>query len=167
MAIDIPDNVSWDEAAAVQPLAVVVQLAKQANLHASQTLGVLYVESLAPLIGQAKLMRNSGCGPLGLLVILVAKAYGIRKVLAFDIQESRVNFAKQCGADIGVVTSPNYSDTDPWVHSRDSMSSLKDKYNLGLGVDVVVEASGAEVCTHMALALLRPTGTCERAMIIS
>ncbi|OQV04954.1 hypothetical protein CLAIMM_09764 [Cladophialophora immunda] len=115
MTIDIPNNVSWDEAAAIQPLAVAVHLAKQAGLHASQTLGVL------------------------------------------------VNFAKQCGADVGVISSPSHSNKDPWTYAKDTMSSLKEKYHLGLGMDVVVEASGAEPCTHMALALLKPGCTCVQA----
>jgi D-xylulose reductase len=162
MTRNIPDNLSWEEAAVVQPLAVAIHVARRAGIHARQTVAVLYVLKNTHSCREERwLIDYSGCGPLGLLVIAVAKAYGVQKVIAFDIQESRVDFAVQYGADVGVTTSRKKPSDDAWTYAKDCMSSVREKYQLEPGVDVTVEASGAEVCTQMALALLKPGGTCE------
>ena len=41
MTVPIPENVSWEEAGAIQPLAIAVHLAKRASLNASQTMAIL------------------------------------------------------------------------------------------------------------------------------
>ncbi|KAH0056454.1 GroES-like protein, partial [Aureobasidium melanogenum] len=53
----IPDSMSMEEAAMVEPTAVAVQIAKVADLRANQTVLVF------------------GCGPIGVLCQTVAKAY--------------------------------------------------------------------------------------------
>lgn len=40
-AVPIPDSISWEEAGAIQPLAVAVQLGRRAALNAHQTLAIL------------------------------------------------------------------------------------------------------------------------------
>jgi D-xylulose reductase len=53
MAVPIPENVSWEEAGAIQPLAIAVQLGRRAALNSHQTLAILYVESTtAPYFGE-------------------------------------------------------------------------------------------------------------------
>jgi D-xylulose reductase len=54
---------------------------------------------------------GSGCGLLGLLVMAVARAYGPKKIIAFDIEQSRVDSAVKYNADIGVVCPFN---TEKW-----------------------------------------------------
>ncbi|KAL4759036.1 chaperonin 10-like protein [Aspergillus foveolatus] len=90
---------------------------------------------------------DNGCGPLGLLVIAIAKAYGVCKIVVFDIEQSRLDFALSYGADIGVL-SPKISETE---------------HNLSHGVDISVEASGAESSAQMALTILKPGRTCIQA----
>lgn len=46
MTVPIPDNVSWGEAGAIQPLAIAVQLGRRAALNAHQTLAILSVPCL-------------------------------------------------------------------------------------------------------------------------
>jgi D-xylulose reductase len=43
MTVPIPDNVSWEEAGSIQPLAIAVQLARRAALNSHQTMAILYV----------------------------------------------------------------------------------------------------------------------------
>jgi len=43
-----------------------------------------------------------GCGPIGLAVILMLKAHGVRTVIASDFSPGRRALATQCGADIVV-----------------------------------------------------------------
>jgi D-xylulose reductase len=42
MAIPIPEEISWEEAGAIQPLAIAVHLARRAALNASKTVAILY-----------------------------------------------------------------------------------------------------------------------------
>lgn len=82
----LPDAMSFDEGAMIEPLAVTVHAAKRA--------------------GDVKGLRVCvlGCGPIGILLIQSLKALGAEKVLATDVSGYRLNLAKQCGADVTVNT---------------------------------------------------------------
>ncbi|UOQ42987.1 L-threonine 3-dehydrogenase [Halobacillus salinarum] len=71
-----------------------------------------------------------GCGPIGLMAVGVAKAAGASQVLAFDLNEYRLDLAKQMGAS-AVIHSGN---VDP-VKEAKALTN-------GHGVDVVCEMSG-------------------------
>ncbi|KAF4811982.1 D-xylulose reductase A [Colletotrichum tropicale] len=146
MTVPIPDSISWEEAGAIQPLAIAVQLARRASLHAHQTMAIF------------------GCGPLGLLVLAVAKAYGVKKIIMFDIESSRTQFAETYGATIGIVPPKNEDlSVDSLSFYQQYAKELNSKHELGNGFDVTVEASGAESCIQMAIAMLKSGGTCIQA----
>ncbi|KAL1872318.1 hypothetical protein VTK73DRAFT_1549 [Phialemonium thermophilum] len=140
MTVPIPDNVSWEEAGSIQPLAIAVQLARRAGLNTHQSLAIL------------------GCGPLGLLTLAVAKAYGVKKIVMFDIEESRTQFAKAYGAHSALVM-PKNTDKDSLAFATDFAKEVISANDLGSGFDVTVEASGAEICAQMAVCMLKPGGT--------
>ncbi|KAK9420138.1 putative Enoyl reductase (ER) domain-containing protein [Seiridium unicorne] len=77
MAPHIPESVGWDEAGSIQPLAIGVQIGKRADLRAHQTIAIF------------------GCGPIGLITAAVAHAYSVKKIIAFDINPGRVEFARK------------------------------------------------------------------------
>jgi D-xylulose reductase len=106
---------------------------------------------------------DSGCGPLGLLVIAIAKAYGMCKIVVFDIEQSRLDFALSYGADIGVLSPKISENVEPLKFVSEFTSSVVREHNLGHGVDTSVEASGAESSAQMALTILKPGGTCIQA----
>lgn len=106
-------------------------------------------------------LLSSGCGPLGLLVIAVAKAYGVAKIIAFDIEQSRVDFAVKHGADIGVLSSMNTNSEEPLTFATTFINKIIKRENLGSGVDLAIEASGAEACVHMGVVITKPGGTCK------
>ncbi|KAL4750161.1 hypothetical protein BDW72DRAFT_213598 [Aspergillus terricola var. indicus] len=145
MAVPIPEGISWEEAGAIQPLAIAVQLARRAALSASKTIAIF------------------GCGPLGLLVIAIAKAYGVCKIVVFDIEQPRLDFALSYGADIGILSPKNSENAEMLKFASDFTSSVVREHNLGHGVDISVEASGAESSAQMALTILKPGGTCIQA----
>ncbi|KAL4910733.1 hypothetical protein BDW74DRAFT_164555 [Aspergillus multicolor] len=145
MAVPIPESISWKEAGAIQPLAIAVQLARRAALDASKTVAIF------------------GCGPLGLLIIAIAKAYGVRKILVFDIEQSRLDFALSYGADIGILSPKNSENIEALKFASDFTSSVNKEHNLAHGVDISIEASGAESSAQMALTILKPGGTCIQA----
>ncbi|KAL4811146.1 chaperonin 10-like protein [Aspergillus unguis] len=146
MAIPLPESISWEEAGAIQPLAIAVQLARRAKM------------------GGGKAVAVFGCGPLGLLVIAIAKAYGVRKIIVFDIEQARVDFALSYGADIGILVPQNTTNAEPLTFASGFTASvLKDNDLPSHGIDISVEASGAESSAQMALTILKPQGTCIQA----
>ncbi|OXG12031.1 xylitol dehydrogenase [Cryptococcus neoformans Tu401-1] len=77
MAPHIPDHLSWEEAGCIQPLAVGIQVGKRVDLRPHKTVAIF------------------GCGPIGLISAAVAHAYSARKIIAFDNNPQRVEFAKR------------------------------------------------------------------------
>lgn len=71
-----------------------------------------------------------GCGPIGLMAISVAKAAGATAVLAFDVNEYRLQLAKQMGA-----TEVIHSLREDPVEKAGLLTD-------GTGVDIVLEMSG-------------------------
>jgi len=88
----------------------------------------------------------TGCGPIGLFSILVAKACGGGPVIATDINEYRLDLARACGADVVV----NAKQQD-WVQAAREMTH-------GHGLDVVCEMSGVPAVIQQGLDALRNGG---------
>jgi L-iditol 2-dehydrogenase len=80
----LPDTVSFEEAALVEPAAVSMHAARITPIDMNDVVGVI------------------GAGPIGLFAIQAVKVKGAGKVIAFDVREERLAFAKQLGADITI-----------------------------------------------------------------
>ena len=87
-----------------------------------------------------------GAGPIGLSAIMGARLFSPSHVVAIDLAASRLEAAKQFGADVVV----NNGSQDP----REVIQSLTD----GLGADVTIEAVGVPATFELAVALVRPGG---------
>ncbi|WP_404382998.1 zinc-dependent alcohol dehydrogenase family protein [Knoellia locipacati] len=92
-----------------------------------------------------------GAGPIGLSVIMGAKLFSPARVVAVDLADSRLEAAKQFGAD--VVINPSREDAVEIVKSLTG----------GLGADVAVEAVGVPESFEQCTALVRPGGTVANA----
>jgi len=79
----LPDNVTYDQSTFIEPLACVVRAQRLARVKKEQTVMVI------------------GCGMSGLLHIKLAKAKKCR-IIATDINEKRLEFAKKIGADLTI-----------------------------------------------------------------
>jgi L-iditol 2-dehydrogenase len=77
----MPDNMTFEEGALIEPLSV--------GVHACKRLG------MKP--GSHVLI--TGAGPIGLVILLVARACGATKIIVTDIMENRLAVAKGMGAD--------------------------------------------------------------------
>ena len=77
----LPDEMSFDEGAMIEPLAVTVHAANQAGSVAGKNIWVI------------------GAGPIGILLMQSLKAKGAACVLMTDISDARLEIAKTCGAD--------------------------------------------------------------------
>lgn len=112
-----------------------------------------------------RLIRSSGCGPLGLLIMAVAKAYGAKKILALDVEQARVDFAVKHYATAGAVCPKSFENDESMDAARAWIKDLLKQHDLSFGVDVSIEVAGAESCLQMAIFALRPGGTCEWSIL--
>jgi alcohol dehydrogenase len=88
-----------------------------------------------------------GSGPVGLSAVMTARLYGPSKIIAIDLDTSRLARAK----DFGATDVVNSGDKD-W---RQQVLDLTD----GQGVDVAIEAVGVPETFTMATTIVRPGGT--------
>lgn len=87
-----------------------------------------------------------GCGPIGLMAVNVSKAVGASKIIAIEVNEYRINMAKELGAD--VVINPM---------KEDVIKRVLEETN-GLGVDVVGEFSGNKTAIEQAFKYVKLGG---------
>jgi alcohol dehydrogenase len=88
-----------------------------------------------------------GAGPIGLSVIMGAKLFSPAHVVAIDLADSRLDAAKQFGADVTI---------NP---SREDAAAIVRELTGGLGADVAVEAVGVPATFEQCTELVRPGGT--------
>jgi D-xylulose reductase len=104
-----------------------------------------------------------GAGPVGLLCMAVAKALGARRVIAIDIQQSRLDFAKSYAADDVFVPGEMKEEESKMDYSRRTAQEMKTQLKIADtgpdGVDTIIEATGAEVCIQMGYFLVKTGGT--------
>ena len=82
----IPEEMSYEEGAMIEPLAVAVHGVKQVGDVKGMNIAVL------------------GAGPIGNLVAQAAKGMGAAKVMITDVSDLRLDKAKECGIDVCVNT---------------------------------------------------------------
>ena len=126
---EIPENVSYQEAALVEPLACV--------LRGLEETGVMPGDSVAVM----------GLGPIGSMFVRLAKVYGAR-VIAIGRRQSQLDRAQEMGADEGIIAADGV-DIVPTVKGLTS----------GRGVDVAIEAVGHPAAWQTAVRMLRRGGT--------
>lgn len=92
-ATPLPDDMSFDQGAMIEPLAVAV--------HAVRKAGAIVGKNIAVI----------GAGPIGILVAQAAKGLGAKSVLITDVSDVRLAIAKECGVDYCFNTrSHNFGD---------------------------------------------------------
>lgn len=124
----VRDGISIHEAAMAEPFAV--------TLHGVNRAGAL----------TDKRVLVTGCGPIGALAIIAARAHGAREIVATDVMDAVLQKALAIGADrvINVASDP------------DALSA----YSANKGYfDVQFEASGNERAVRSGLEALKPRST--------
>ncbi len=94
----------------------------------------------------AKSVAITGCGPIGLFAVAVARAVGAAQVIAIEVNDHRRRIAKEMKAD--VVLDPTKDDVRKVVAERTS----------GTGVDVVLEMAGHPDAIRTAFDIVRRGG---------
>jgi threonine 3-dehydrogenase len=95
---------------------------------------------------RAKKVLVTGCGPVGLMTIAVAKAIGARAVYATDVSGYRLKLAERMGADMTLNAT------------EDGIAKRVLKATEGEGVDVLLEMSGAASALRDGFMALKPGG---------
>lgn len=86
----LPETMSLEEGAMIEPLAVAVHAVRRAGDVTGQDICVL------------------GAGPIGILVAQTAKGMGARRVMITDVSGVRLAKAKECGVDFCVNTKEKH-----------------------------------------------------------
>ena len=87
-----------------------------------------------------------GAGPIGLAAIMGARLFSPSHIVAIDLADSRLDAAKQFGADVVV------------NNSREDAEAILAELTGGLGADVSIEAVGVPTTFELAVRLARPGG---------
>ena len=124
----LPDELSDADGAMLEPLGVAVHAADLGHIPLGASVAVI------------------GCGPIGLLLIEVARAAGAARVLAADPLAHRRLAAAERGADAVL---------DP---AGDAYESRLADFTAGLGVDVAFEVAGTDPAIAAAMQAVRPGG---------
>src|SRR6266516_482121 len=97
-------------------------------------------------VGPGDTIAIVGAGPIGLATVLTAKLYTPGRIIAVDLADSRLERAREFGADVTI----NSADEDALAR----VMELTD----GLGADVAVEAVGVPETFELCADLVRPGG---------
>ncbi|CAA3024381.1 sorbitol dehydrogenase [Olea europaea subsp. europaea] len=116
LCFKLPDNVSLEEGAMCEPLSVGVHACRRANIGPETNVLVI------------------GAGPIGLVTLLAARAFGSPRVVIVDVDDYRLSVAKELGADKAVKVS---TDTKDVAAEIDQI-----KKAMGAGVDVSFDCVG-------------------------
>lgn len=127
----LPDNVSFQEGALVEPLAVALHGVRQSRFKPGDVTAVI------------------GAGPIGLGTIQFLKLGGAGKIIVLEISPERAEAAKTMGAD--VVLNPSAEGEGL------AMVEFGDLTN-GAGADIVYECSGVPWGFQNGQNLMKPGG---------
>ncbi len=125
----IPDTLSFRDAALTEPLACVVHGIEEAGIRLGDTVAII------------------GAGPIGQMMIMLAKKSGASTVVVSDLVELRREMALKSGADRVI---------DPGV--EDPVAVVKEITD-GYGADVAIEAVGLPKTWEQAVEMTRDAGT--------
>jgi L-iditol 2-dehydrogenase len=124
----IPDSFTYADGAMLEPLGVALHAVDLAKIKAGMTVGVF------------------GCGPIGLLIIQLARLMGATKVFGTDVLSHRVDAAKNLGAHHAVLAA-----------GRQEVDEIRAATG-GRGVDVAFEVAGAQGAVAASFAAVLPGG---------
>lgn len=134
----LPDEVTFEEGAMVEPLSVAVRAVRVAALRPDQTCVVL------------------GLGSIGLCVVQALRAFGIKNIVGVDLSERRLEIARKSGAT-HTINAGTHNSAD---ELRAEFGSGKHRSSHYANVDVVFECSGAGPLVGEAVRdLVKPAGT--------
>ncbi|CAI9105339.1 OLC1v1004239C1 [Oldenlandia corymbosa var. corymbosa] len=132
LCFKLPDNVSLEEGAMCEPLSVGVHACRRAE------------------VGPETRVLVMGAGPIGLVALLAARAFGAPRILIVDVDDYRLSVAKELGADETVKVSTSKQDVSADIEQIQKA--------MGTDIDVTLDCAGFEKTMSTALGATRPGG---------
>lgn len=132
----MPDNMTYEQGALIEPLAVAVHAVKRTPVDANSSVVII------------------GAGPIGLLVAAVARAKGA-SCLVMDINQKRLDFARVYLPSIKTELLPLPPKTDALAWSEQQAVLLQLSADT---IDAVFECTGAETSISLAMHIVRRGG---------
>ena len=126
---EVPEEVSYQDAALVEPLACVLRGLEETGIKPGDTMAII------------------GLGPIGMMFVRMAKAVYNAKVIAIGRRQTQLDRARAMGADEVVINNDG----------ADVLGPVREITN-GHGADVVIEAVGLPEVWQLAVRLLRRGG---------
>jgi len=126
----IPDSISYEEAALIEPLAVAVHAMRKAEVALGHNVAIF------------------GAGGIGLFLLQVVRAAGANSIFVIDIQDHRLKLAQELGASWAI--NPE---------KEEALAKIFQETN-GLGVDRSFEAVGLEKTLRQSAECLKKGGIC-------
>lgn len=123
----LPDTVSDVEGALLEPLGVALYALDLGQIRLGDTVGVF------------------GCGPIGLMLIRLARLNGARQIVATDIRPHRLAVAEQMGADVTLLADAEGNERAAVLDATS-----------GRGIDVAFEIAGVNAAVEIAIETARP-----------
>lgn len=130
----VPDHVDAEEAALVEPVCVGVHACRRGNITVGDKVFI------------------TGSGPIGLIMLICAKAYGATRVVLTDINESRLKLARELGADETILVKKGQTEEE-----------LREKVKAAFGGELpnkTFECSGVAVNFRLVMLTTKSAGTC-------
>ena len=126
---EIPEHVSYQDAALVEPLACVLRGLEETGMRPGDTIAII------------------GLGPIGLMFVRLAKVYGAR-VIAIGRRKTQLDRAAAMGAEELICTA----------HVPKPAGTVR-QLTGGRGADIAIEAVGNPETWHWAVDMVRRGGT--------
>ncbi|NJB35191.1 zinc-binding alcohol dehydrogenase family protein [Croceivirga sp. JEA036] len=151
------NNLSFEEMAIVEPLAIGAHALRRANVKAGETIAVI------------------GCGPIGIGIMKLAQLQGA-KVIAIDVNKERLSYAKsKIGVDHTVVANKDAANQVKEITKGDFATAVFDatgnKFALESGPDYMAHggryvlvglSKGELIFSHPAIHAKESTIMCSR-----
>jgi (R,R)-butanediol dehydrogenase/meso-butanediol dehydrogenase/diacetyl reductase len=124
----LPDNISYDEGTAAEPIAVALYAVRQVKPKTSDIVVVV------------------GLGIIGLCIIPILKSMGVGQVIAAGRREQRLKIAKDFGADVVIDAA------------REDIVPIVKRIDYGKGADIVFDCAGSTATFQQSLNMVHRGG---------
>jgi len=128
--VELPENVSYEEAAMLEPMAVAVHAMRRVMPKASDTVAVC------------------GLGTIGLLLVMFLREAGVENILVVGNKEYQRQTALRLGISEENYCDGRNADAEQWISSRTG----------GIGVDIFFECVGKNETVTQAVNATTPGG---------
>jgi L-iditol 2-dehydrogenase len=124
----LPDTMTALEGVMLEPLGVALHAFDLGRVRPGMTVGVF------------------GCGPIGLMLIQLARLCGASRIVATDLMAHRLDAAREMGASTALSASDGLEEKEVWAATERR------------GIDLAFEAAGENQALQTAIQACRPGG---------